>query len=336
MSPFASRRARGLGIVAGLMLASAFAGTALAGAVRAPEVTPERTVATMGAVLAGVRPEAMPAVVPGTRVAVKDASSAQSYSLDANTMIRYAWFSGGYYAYAASAATVEVFLDLPVGAVVRQLDVYAYATSSTTIDWETFVLDPTTGSGLFDPQPDIVGSGVLHASTSIFNIQPAAITIKTGPTYGFLGLVVQYTMPTNVLVPITPVRVLDTRFAGLAGKVGKGSPRTIDVKDAINVATGAVTTVDAIPAGAVAVAYNVTVTAQTAGGYLALVPGTGTTVTASAINWTSANSTIANGGIVMLGTGAAERRLTIVVGGGALSIKTHVILDITGYYISES
>ena len=45
----------------------------------------------------------------------------------------------------------------------------------------------------------------------------------------------------------------------------------------------------------------------------------------------TAIQTIAAGGIIALGTGTAERQVTLVVGGGGTA-STDVIVDITGYY----
>lgn len=93
-------------------------------------------------------------------------------------------------------------------------------------------------------------------------------------------------LPTLSFVPIAPVRVFDSRFAGFGGSINQGSPRTIDVKDAIDVVTGAVSTPNAIPQGAKAVAFNLAVTGTSSAGYVAVIPGTGTTVTDSTVNWT--------------------------------------------------
>ena len=90
----------------------------------------------------------------------------------------------------------------------------------------------------------------------------------------------------------------------------------------------------AVPSGTKAVAYNLTVTGTEGSGWAAILPGKNTAVTASSINWTGANQTLANGGIVGLGTGADERYITIVVGGSSAA-EANFVLDITGLYTSE-
>jgi hypothetical protein len=102
------------------------------------------------------------------------------------------------------------------------------------------------------------------------------------------------------------------------------------LKDAINVSTCAVATTNAIPQGAKAISFNITVTGTINAGYVTVLPGTSTTLTASTINWISSGSMLANGGIVSLGTGPAERQVTLVMVGPSASAD--VILDITGYY----
>jgi hypothetical protein len=64
---------------------------------------------------------------------------------------------------------------------------------------------------------------------------------------------------------------------------------------------------------------------------VAVLPGTSTAVTASTINWSAPLATLATGGIVSLGTGPAERQVTLVVGGGG-SASTDVIVDVTAYF----
>jgi chitodextrinase len=95
--------------------------------------------------------------------------------------------------------------------------------------------------------------------------------------------------------------------------------------------TGAITTPNAIPAGARTVAFNLTVADTVSAGHVAVVPGAGTTVTSSTVNWTTGGAIVANGGVVSLGSGVAERQVTLVVGGPGAA-ATDAIVDITGYY----
>lgn len=130
--------------------------------------------------------------------------------------------------------------------------------------------------------------------------------------------------------PIVPIRVYDSRLA--AYTPGGGTPmarltqRIISVKDSHN-AQGAVIAADAVPAGATAVALNVTVASPTGPNYLAVAPGDATEVYASTINWPGGFDA-ANGTIVKID---ANRQVKVTCGDQAGS--THVVLDVTGYYV---
>ena len=127
---------------------------------------------------------------------------------------------------------------------------------------------------------------------------------------------------------ITPTRVYDSRApAPIPGMLFTGSNRTISVADERN-SSGAVTTVDLVPAGATAVMANITVTGTTGVfGYLAINPGGDFVEGASTINWFGPGQTLANGvGLTLNST----RQLSILCRGGG---ATHFIVDIAGYYL---
>ena len=89
------------------------------------------------------------------------------------------------------------------------------------------------------------------------------------------------------------------------------TPRTIDLQ---------------APPGAVAVAYNVTVTGTTTTGNAAVGPAGASLTGTSTINWFGPGQTLANGYVAKLGDGAD---LQVVVRGGS----ANVILDVLGYYL---
>lgn len=106
-----------------------------------------------------------------------------------------------------------------------------------------------------------------------------------------------------------PVRAFDSRQQG--GPIPPDTPRTIDLQ---------------APPGAVAVAYNVTVTGTTTTGNAAVGPAGASLTGTSAINWFGPGQTLANGYVAKLGDGAD---LQVVVRGGS----ANVILDVLGYYL---
>lgn len=126
---------------------------------------------------------------------------------------------------------------------------------------------------------------------------------------------------------LTPGRVYDSREPIPApGPLSGGEHRTISVADRRNPEGGAVAAANFVPAGATAVAANITVASVAGRGFLAVNPGGITAVTASTINWSGPDQAIANGVILALNP---NRELTIVAGGGT----THVVVDITGYWL---
>jgi hypothetical protein len=127
---------------------------------------------------------------------------------------------------------------------------------------------------------------------------------------------------------ITPVRVYDSRWNPAPGGVTVGTlgggSREISVADGRS-DTGAITTADAVPTGARAIAYNVTITSTTAAGFLNVTPG-GTSSASSTINWDGNGITVANAAIVALST---TRTIRVTAGGPG---TTQFIIDVTGYW----
>ena len=123
----------------------------------------------------------------------------------------------------------------------------------------------------------------------------------------------------SVFVPITPVRVADTRTASL---VGTGTPIAASTSESFNLATSA----SGIPATATSVAANVTAVAGDAPGYLTVYPTSDTTnPVASDVNWVAdeivPNFTIAD----TAGTGNVE----VYNSHGA---TINLVIDAFGYF----
>ena len=83
-----------------------------------------------------------------------------------------------------------------------------------------------------------------------------------------------------------------------------------------------------VPANAVAVTGNLTVTAQTAGGYLFLGPGATNNPTSSTLNFPVRDDR-ANGVTVALGAGGTLSATYVAATAGP---TTQVIFDVTGYF----
>jgi hypothetical protein len=136
-------------------------------------------------------------------------------------------------------------------------------------------------------------------------------------------------------VPVSPVRVLDTRSdLGLA-EVTDGVAGTLKVTGSIPTATsGGVVNAVVVPAGATAVVLNVTAVNPTAGGYVSLRPGDATGApTVSTLNVT-AGGTFPNGATITIpttGTYAGQIQVWYEAEGTTVG-STELLIDIAGYY----
>ena len=136
-------------------------------------------------------------------------------------------------------------------------------------------------------------------------------------------------------VPVTPVRVLDTRSdLGLAA-VRDGVAGTLKVTGSIPTATSSgVVNAVVVPAGATAVVLNVTAVNPTSGGYVSLRPGDATGApTVSTLNVT-AGGTFPNGATITVpttGANAGEIQVWYEAEGTTVG-STELLIDIAGYY----
>jgi spore germination protein YaaH len=119
-------------------------------------------------------------------------------------------------------------------------------------------------------------------------------------------------------LPFNPTRILDTRYAtGLSGAFTSHVARSFQV-------TGGV-----VPANAIAVTGNLTVTLQTSYGYLYIGPVATNNPTSSTLNF-PLNDDRANAVAVALGAGGKLSITYVGLYGGAAA---HAILDVTGYFV---
>lgn len=143
--------------------------------------------------------------------------------------------------------------------------------------------------------------------------------------------------PASLFVPIVAYRALDTRFGEKLDVDGDPfSENSPIVRFFADLEVGSDIFVK-IPAEAVAVSYTITV-AQTKGvGFLTVSPAnTSSGGDTSNINWTSDGQQAANSGNVLLGPnndgGNGSDSLEVTIGGEP-GTRTHVVIDITGYYL---
>ncbi len=125
---------------------------------------------------------------------------------------------------------------------------------------------------------------------------------------------------------ITPSRLVDTRNAeGLGGRLAANSGQTFAVTGP-GLGDGSLS----IPAGAIAITGNLTVTGQTSGGYLSLTPVATNAPGTSTLNF-PVGDVRANGVTAPLGPGGTLG-ITYVAKAGA---KADVVFDVTGYFMAD-
>jgi hypothetical protein len=242
------------------------------------------------------------------------------------------------WAYNVHGKAVSVPIDVPGGSTLLQVDIYGYAETPAMQAWTIYGNNVAIGARLDYMPFSLTGQGLLHAAETINSGAGMVLTagidweISLDPTSersGFVGVTYQYRLPTLAYYPIAPIRAYDSRFTT---RLTSGSTRTISVKDGIDRLTGQVAFPDAVPAGAKAISFTITVTGTAGSGWVAVLPGTATVTNVSNVNWWARGQTLASGGIVGVGADAADREVTLVVG-GATSASTHVVVDVTGYYM---
>ena len=125
-------------------------------------------------------------------------------------------------------------------------------------------------------------------------------------------------------VAVPPARLLDTRGKPY-GPIGLSLPFSSHVSRAFAVATRG-----GVPLDAVAVTGNLTVTAQTAAGYLYIGPNLANNPTSSTLNFPKGDNR-ANG--VTVGLNSVDGSLAVTYVASSLSSKTSVLFDVTGYFV---
>ena len=136
------------------------------------------------------------------------------------------------------------------------------------------------------------------------------------------------TATAGALHALAPIRVYDSRVAApTPGRLASGDNRVVSVADSRDAGNGSVVAANAIPVGATAVTFNITIAATAARGFLSVTPGDAASSPSSTINWSAPDSIVANAGVVQLDD---SRQIKVFAGGGG---STDFIVDITGYYL---
>ena len=178
---------------------------------------------------------------------------------------------------------------------------------------------PTTSTLNF-PVADSRPNGVTLALGAGGTLSPTYLA-PAGNTTDFVFDVTGYFVPTGgaTYLPLTPARLLDTRFGnGLSGTFAPYSPRTFQVSGR-----------GGVPANAVAVTGNFTVTNQTSPGAAVLGPAPTASPTTSTLNFPVGDNR-ANGVTLALGPGGTLSATYLAAGG-----STAFVFDVTGYFLAD-
>jgi hypothetical protein len=186
-------------------------------------------------------------------------------------------------------------------------------------------LNDPTSSTLNFPVGDDRANGVSVALSAGGALSVTFVAPAPGPIAHVIFDVTGYFVPNASAAKyqsITPARVLDTRN-GTGFYTGSGPSSSHVAREFWVAALGGV------PANAIAVTGNLTVTAQTSLGYLYLGPAPMNDPTSSTLNFPVADDR-ANGVTVAL---SAVGSLNFTFVAPAPGPTTHVIFDVTGYFV---
>jgi hypothetical protein len=168
------------------------------------------------------------------------------------------------------------------------------------------------------PTVSIVGHSYAFSSWSDAGGIAHTVTARNGDTY-----TADY-VPTvaggNGFHPVTPVRLLDTRYAnGLTGKLVAGTPRTFQITGRGGPSN--------VPLGATAVTANVTIVNSGAASSVYLGPAEIASPATATINFNKADIT-AYGSTIAIDPVGGTMSVTYMAASGT----TDLVLDVTGYF----
>ena len=194
--------------------------------------------------------------------------------------------------------------------VAGTIDLGARAAGPQSYTWNGAVDGSTT---LPDGQYMIQVSGTAGGATYY---APSAAPFGSWQM-GQLGVVID-TTPSGTYYPLAPVRILDTRIGlGLTGAFASGKARELSIAGVV----------PGVPANAMAVTGNLTVTQATVAGFVRL--GSSISGTSSTINFKRGDNR-ANG--VTLGL-AADGSLSGIYSSSTGKGTVQLVFDLTGYFV---
>jgi hypothetical protein len=188
-------------------------------------------------------------------------------------------------------------------------------------------MDNPTSSNLNFPTGDDRANAVTVALANDGTLSITYAAPVYGPTAQVIFDVTGYFTPDtsgSTYHPLSPTRILDSRYGtGLSGTFSSHVARTFGV-------TGH----GGVPANAIAVTGNLTVTAQTKLGYLYIGPVAMNNPTSSNLNFPLGDDR-ANAVTVALSSTGTWGQLSITYAAPVYGPTAHVIFDVTGYFTAD-
>ncbi len=255
----------------------------------------------------------------------------------------YSGAGGRVYNGSSGNSWLHVPLEMPVGATLAKVHVIGHLSGGASLTVQTAVFDMLaetqlvdsvnqSGDGPFalDVTPTTQFVAAMGRTASLVVLAQTANQAIYGAVYQYLVPDEPAPEPPVVFTAVNPFRAFDSRVAAYAGagRLAPNASKVVSVKDGHDL-LGAVTDADAVPVGATAVTYNLTVAGATGPNFVAITPGDATGFTTSAINTTGTGS-IANAGTV-----AVDGSRRVKLWGGDNTGSVHTIVDITGYYAPQ-
>ncbi len=210
---------------------------------------------------------------------------------------------------------------------IATVSVAVPATDATGVLNVRIANSPTTSGGVL-----VAGTNFAYATPQPWTLTPGdglkTVYVQWQDVLGTWSAVTSDTITLDsddtTFTALTPVRLLDSRVANPAGSTifSHGVPQSFQI-------TGR----GGIPANAVAITGNLTVTGQTAAGFVTLGPDVSNNPGTSTINFPIGDNR-ANGVFVSLdGSGKLEATYR-ASGTNQAAKKAHLVLDVTGYFVA--
>jgi hypothetical protein len=225
----------------------------------------------------------------------------------------------GFGVVAANAATPDAAKDAPkalalgsFGSHIQFLTAKSVATAAGITPVPADVVGPSVGKH---------GPGEMYVDDK-YNLWFSVPGAATTDPVRWVRLAGSSTAGSFVALP-SPVRSYDSR-EGTVGKIKFGEERVIDLTKGKK----GTATIEGIPAGASAAAFNLTIDATTEFGFLSAFADGATFNDTSNINWAISGIAVAN--YVVSAVSSAGK---IRIRGGGPAGSTHFIIDTTGYYL---